>query len=94
MVLAGVAVVLSVRFFDFDVKTCPACRLRLCNHVDGYKRVEGRSHPVEKRPNMHPHKPHATSQPSRLCKRVHLRKFRLAISMTVCSAAELAANVG
>ena len=31
-----------------------------------FKRVKGRSHPVEKRPNMHPHKPHATSQPPRL----------------------------
>ena len=31
-----------------------------------YKRVKGRSHTVEKRLNMHPHKPHATSQPSRL----------------------------
>ena len=36
--------------------------LKFCS----YKRVKGRSHPVEKRPNMHPHKPHATSQPSRL----------------------------
>ena len=30
-----------------------------------YKRVKGRSHTVEKRISMHPHKPHATSQPSR-----------------------------
>ena len=29
---------------------------------ENYKRVKGRSHPVEKRPNMHPHKPHASSQ--------------------------------
>ena len=31
-----------------------------------YKRVKGRSHTVEKRLNMPPHKPHATSQPPRL----------------------------
>ena len=31
-----------------------------------YKRVKGRSHTVEERLIMHPHKPHATSQPSRL----------------------------
>ena len=30
-----------------------------------YKRVKGRSHTVEKRISMLPHKPHATSQPSR-----------------------------
>ena len=30
-----------------------------------YKRVKGRSHTAEKRISMHPHKPHATSQPSR-----------------------------
>ena len=42
------------------------------NHVHAYvsshrsyKRVNGRSHTVEKRLSMHPHKPHATSQPSR-----------------------------
>ena len=34
--------------------------------VPGYKRVKRRSHPVGKRPNMHPHKPHAPSQSSRL----------------------------
>ena len=37
----------------------------LCSH-GSYKIVKGRSHTVEKRLNMHPHKPHATSQPSRL----------------------------
>ena len=33
----------------------------------GYQRVKGRSHTstVEKRKSVHPHKPHATSQPSR-----------------------------
>ena len=31
-----------------------------------YKRVKGRNHTVEKQLSMHPHKPHATSQPSRL----------------------------
>ena len=31
-----------------------------------YKRVKGRSHTAEKRISMHPYKPHATSQPSRL----------------------------
>ena len=31
------------------------------NLKGSYKRVKGRSHPVEKRPNMHPHKPHATT---------------------------------
>ena len=30
-----------------------------------YKRVKGRSHTVKKRISMLPHKPHATSQPSR-----------------------------
>ena len=35
-------------------------------YVHGYKRVKGRSHTVEKRLNMHPHKPQATSQLSRL----------------------------
>ena len=34
--------------------------------LGSYKRVKRRSHTVEKRLNMHPHKPHATSQPSRL----------------------------
>ena len=34
--------------------------------MGSYKRVKGRSHTVEKRLNMHPHKPHAASQPSRL----------------------------
>ena len=33
-----------------------------------YKRVKGRSQTVEKRIRMHPHKPHATSQPSLLWK--------------------------
>ena len=33
--------------------------------TDSYKRVKGRSHTVEERISMHPHKPHATSQPSR-----------------------------
>ena len=31
-----------------------------------YKRVKGRSHTVEKRKAIHPQKPHATSQPSRV----------------------------
>ena len=30
-----------------------------------YKRVKGRGHTAEKRISMHPHKPHATSQPLR-----------------------------
>ena len=30
-----------------------------------YKRVKGRSHTVEKRKSIHPHKPHSTSQPSK-----------------------------
>ena len=34
-----------------------------CSVYCSYKRVKGRSHTVEKRLNMHPHKPHATSQP-------------------------------
>ena len=33
--------------------------------MGSYKRVKGRSHTVEKRIRMHPHKPNATSQPSR-----------------------------
>ena len=33
--------------------------------TNSYKRVKGRSHTAEKRISMHPHKPHATSQPSR-----------------------------
>ena len=37
----------------------------LRSKTGSYKRVKGRSHPVEKRISMHPHKPHATSQPSR-----------------------------
>ena len=32
-------------------------------HAGSYKRVKGRSHTAEKRISMHPHKPHATSQP-------------------------------
>ena len=39
----------------FPLRPVPSC----------YKRVKGRSHTVEKRISMHPHKPHATSQPSR-----------------------------
>ena len=34
--------------------------------TSSYKRVKGRSHTVEKRKAIHPRKPHATSQPSRL----------------------------
>ena len=37
-----------------------------CAPQCSYKRVKGRSHTAEKRISMHPHKPHATSQPSRL----------------------------
>ena len=53
-------------------------------HLMGcYERVKGRSHTVEKRLNRHPHKPHATSQPSRFhgsfqlrrCKATQLRKL-------------------
>ena len=33
-------------------------------HADSYKRVKGRSHTVDKRISLHPHKPHSTSQPS------------------------------
>ena len=34
--------------------------------MGSYKRVKGRSHTVEKRKAIHPQRPHATSQPSRL----------------------------
>ena len=34
-------------------------------YTSSYSRVKGRTHTVDKRLNMHPHKPHATSQPSR-----------------------------
>ena len=37
-----------------------------CPSNNSYKTVKGRSHNAEKRLNMHPHKPHATSQPSPL----------------------------
>ena len=37
----------------------PTAVAQLCS----YKRVKGRSHTVEKRISMHPHKPHATSPP-------------------------------
>ena len=37
----------------------------VCASLCSYKRVKGRSHTVEKRISMLPHKPHATSQPSR-----------------------------
>ena len=42
-----------------------ARQLALANHHGSYKRVKGRSHTVEKRISMLPHKPHATIQPSR-----------------------------
>ena len=37
-----------------------------------YKRVNMRSHTVEKRKSIYPHKPHASSQPSRF---LHMRTF-------------------
>ena len=39
---------------------------RVHMHATSNKRVKGRSHTVEKRNAIHPQKPHATSQPSRL----------------------------
>ena len=42
--------------------TCATGHATLCT---SYKKVKGRSHTVDKRISMHPHKPHATSQPSR-----------------------------
>ena len=39
---------------------------RVGTRISSYKRLKGRSHTVEKQLNMHPHKPHATGQPSRL----------------------------
>ena len=43
----------------------PGVYSSMCEHACRYKRVKGRSHTVEKRISMPPHKPHATSQPSR-----------------------------
>ena len=53
-------------------------------HASSYKRGKGKGHSAEKRLNMHPHKPHATSQPSRLSHTRHASACRCAMSTLMC----------
>ena len=46
--------------------SCMRAAFQECVLLYSYKRVKGRSHPAEKRISILQHKPHATSQPSRL----------------------------
>ena len=50
---------LSIVQIEFDLRRS----LGLVVLPSSYKTVKGRSHTVEKRTSMHPHKPHAISQP-------------------------------
>ena len=57
----------ATRAFVHYKNECRSHGMRVaCRHShSSYKRVKGRSHTLEKRISMHPHKLHATSQPSR-----------------------------